>query len=98
MDKREAIEYLKDRLSEIPKLAQLPYNNDKYPLWRNTIAGILEAVFRCDSSEYQYFASCNWQPPKIRITVADSLYQELIEPRSTGIAIVDEPLNFRSVS
>ena len=56
MDKREAIEYLKDRLSDISKLALLPYNNDEYPVWRDTIAGILEGVFGRDSSECQKFS------------------------------------------
>jgi len=56
MDKKQAIEYLKERLGEIPTLVSLPYNNDEYPLWRNQIEDILEAVFRRDSSEYQRFA------------------------------------------
>ncbi len=55
MDKKEAIQFLKQSLSEIPHLAKLPYNNHDYPLWHKVIEGILEEVFGRDSSEYQNF-------------------------------------------
>jgi len=56
MDKKEAISFLKQSLSEIPKLATLPYNNYEYPVWYKTIEGILEGVFGKDSSEYKNFS------------------------------------------
>jgi predicted nucleotide-binding protein len=57
MDKKQAIEYLRERLGEIPTLVSLPYNNDEYPLWRNQIEDVLDVVFGRESSEYQRFAS-----------------------------------------
>jgi predicted nucleotide-binding protein len=56
MDKKEAIEYLKQRLGEIPELTQLAHNNDKYPLWYRIIEDVLEEVFGRDSSEYERFS------------------------------------------
>ncbi len=56
MDKREAINYLKERLGEIPYLAKLKYNNYEYPLWIRTIRGVVENVFGRDSYEYQMIA------------------------------------------
>jgi hypothetical protein len=57
MDKKQSIEYLKERLGEIPTLASLPYNNDEYPLWRNQIEDVLKAVFGRDSDEHERVAS-----------------------------------------
>ena len=56
MDKREAIQFLKQSLGEIPHLAKLHYDNHDYPLWHSTIEGVLEKVFGRDSSEYQNFS------------------------------------------
>jgi len=56
MDKGKAIKFFKKSLSEIPHLAKSSYDNHDYPLWRDTIEGILEAVFGRDSSEYQNFS------------------------------------------
>ena len=55
MDKKEAIQFLKQSLSEIPHLAKLRHDNQDYPLWHRVIEGILEEVFGRDSSEYQNF-------------------------------------------
>lgn len=57
MDKKEAIQFLRESLSAIPNLAKLPHNNYEYPLWHKTISGVLEEVFGRDSSEYQEFAN-----------------------------------------
>jgi hypothetical protein len=56
MDKREAIEYLKDRMKDIPALAKLKYNNMEYSLWIRTIRGVIEKVFGKNSYEYQQLA------------------------------------------
>ena len=55
MNRKEAIEFLKQSLRGIPALAKLNYDNSKYPLWRDTITGILEAVFGQNSIEYKEF-------------------------------------------
>jgi len=56
MDKKEAIEYLKDRMNDMPALAKLKYNNTQYPLWIKTIRGVIEKVFGRESYEYQKLA------------------------------------------
>lgn len=56
MDKREAIEYLKASMNDIPALAKLRYNNTRYSLWIKTIRGVVEKVFGKDSHEYQQLA------------------------------------------
>jgi len=57
MNKKQAIEFLKEKEKEIPHLLELPSNNLEYPIWRNTIAGVLEEVFGHNSSEYENFSS-----------------------------------------
>jgi len=55
MDKREAIEFLKKSLEEIPRLARLPYNNQEVVLWCNSIEDVLENGFGRNSTEYKRF-------------------------------------------
>lgn len=55
MDKRKAIEFLRESLNEIPSLVKLPYDNDDYPLWYSTIEGVLEKAFGQDSREFKSF-------------------------------------------
>ena len=57
MDKKESIGFLKEKIKEINHLAELPSNNLEYPVWHDTIAGVLEEVFGRDSSEYEHFSS-----------------------------------------
>lgn len=57
MDKKEAIEFLKEKLQETPALFKLKYNNHKYPLWLETIRGVVIQVFGRDSHEYQLLAT-----------------------------------------
>jgi len=82
MDKKEAIAFLKKSVSEILHLAQLPYDNYDYPLWRSTIEGVLEAVFGRDSSEYQRFATAY-----LRVSTLDSQgdYKKLLKIRETAL-------------
>ena len=56
MDKREAIKYLEERMEDIAALAKLKYSNAEYPLWIQTIRGVIEKVFGKDSHEYQKLA------------------------------------------
>ena len=57
MDKREAIEYLEEKLTEIPVLARLRYNNAKYSVWVESIRSVVMQVFGRESSEYQKLAT-----------------------------------------
>ena len=57
MDKREAIEFLEEKLEEIPVLARLRYNNAKYSVWINTIRVVVIQVSGRESSEYQKLAT-----------------------------------------
>ncbi|MDO8578866.1 MAG: TIGR02391 family protein [Dehalococcoidales bacterium] len=56
MDKKEAIQFLREQLERIPPLEQLPYDNSDYPVWCNGIEDVLENVFNRDSVEYKRFA------------------------------------------
>ena len=83
MNKKEAIHFLKEALSEIPTLAKLHYDNQEYPLWRNQITDILEEVFGRDSTEYKRFSEAF-----IRVRISGEqqrLYKEELELRNTAI-------------
>ena len=84
MDKREAIIYLKERLGEIPDLAKLKYTNSEYPLWIQTIRGIVEKVFGKESLEYQKLA----EQYSISGSFADARqnsYIRILQKRATAI-------------
>jgi len=55
MDKREAIELLKQALNEIPTLRGLPYDNQKFKLWRNGVGTIIK--YGLDEDDYDTFGS-----------------------------------------
>ena len=74
MNKQQAIEFLKQRLSEVSHLAELPFDNQEYPLWRTNIRDVLEAMFGRDSSEFQDFSHYNWQAPTRTLNVLTSLH------------------------
>ena len=57
MDKREAIEFLEEKLTEIPLLARLRYNNAKYSVWIESIRSVVIQVFGRESCEYQKLAT-----------------------------------------
>ncbi|MFA5317753.1 MAG: TIGR02391 family protein [Dehalococcoidales bacterium] len=57
MDKKEAIKYLKEQLNSVAHLSTLHYNNSEYPLWLDTLRGVVEKVFGKDSPEYQKLAA-----------------------------------------
>ena len=76
MDKKEAIDYLKERLGEIPTLTKLNYNNNEYPLWRHQIEDVLEAVFGNESNEYRKFTKAGHRAHMRGLPMAESIYQE----------------------
>ena len=55
MDKKEAIQFLLEKLGETHHLSTLPYNNIEHPLWRNSVEDVLEEIFGRDSTEYRRF-------------------------------------------
>ncbi len=57
MDKGKAIELLKQALTEIPHLRELPHGNEEFELWRDKVLNILEAAFGKNSSEYDRFVT-----------------------------------------
>lgn len=57
MDKSEAIEFLEEKLTEIPILARMRYNNAKYSVWIESIRNVVIQVFGRESSEYQKLAT-----------------------------------------
>ena len=57
MDKREVIEYLEEKLTEIPTLARLRYNNAKYSVWIESVRSVVMQVFGRESCEYQKLAT-----------------------------------------
>ena len=56
MDKKEAIEFLKEKIKKINHLAKLPYKNQEYPLWCNQISDVLEEIFGKGTTEYIRFS------------------------------------------
>ncbi|MFC2001309.1 TIGR02391 family protein [Chloroflexota bacterium] len=57
MNKKEAIEFLKNEHMKISQLTMLPYSNKEYPVWRNVIIGVLDEVFEKESYEYDMFVN-----------------------------------------
>jgi uncharacterized protein (TIGR02391 family) len=53
MDKKRAIELLKQKSKEAVYIASLPYNNNEYLPWRRNIEDILEETFGITSTEYK---------------------------------------------
>jgi uncharacterized protein (TIGR02391 family) len=84
MNKKEAIEFLKAKLSELGDLETLPYNNNEYPLWHRVIAGVLREVFGNNSHEYRSFAEAF---PHVSHIGEDKQkkYREELQMRETAI-------------
>jgi hypothetical protein len=68
MNKRQAIDFLRTKLSDIPNLSKLQWDNVEYPVWRDEIQDVLEEVFGSESKEYKKFyqARKTWgyDPPR----------------------------------
>ncbi len=89
MDMREAIEFLKTKLSEIPRLERLPPNNQGYSVWLKVIESILEEVFGCDSSEYRDFIK--HEPIYgINMTERDRYLKDLIRRKTVILSIIEK--------
>ena len=55
MNKKEAIELLRQALSKIPHLRELHYDNQKFKLWRNRVETIIK--YGLDGDDYNTFES-----------------------------------------
>ncbi len=82
MTVEKAIEYLKERLKEIPYLATLPYDNDDHILWRNGIEDVLEEVFKRESTEYKRFIETR---SKIDSNNRRASYLRILKKRETAL-------------
>jgi len=67
MDKRKAIEFLKEALSEIPHLKELRYDNQEFILWFDRVRDIIQAGL--DENDRQRFPSSR----KVTITTSGNL-------------------------
>jgi len=67
MDKRKAIEFLKEALSEIPHLKELRYDNQEFILWFDKVRDIIQAGL--DENDRQRFPSSR----KVTITTSGNL-------------------------
>ena len=78
MDKKRAIELLKQKRNEAVTVASLPYNNNEYIPWRRNIEDILESTFGINSTEYKRVA--NRKSTTVRGTHAElqRAYKQLI--------------------
>jgi uncharacterized protein (TIGR02391 family) len=86
MDKKEAIEFLKKSLEEIPRLARLPYNNQEVILWCNSIEDVLEKAFDRNSTEYRRFHETRIKTPsKLTRIQWQNRYIGLMRRRRTEI-------------
>jgi hypothetical protein len=74
MDKKKAIESLKQALSEIPDLIKKPYNNQDFNLWRRKIGEIIIAGL--DKDDYNKFTSAFPSMTLIRGQFPDNRYQQ----------------------
>ena len=76
MDKKKAIELLKQALAEIPHLKKLRYGNQKYRLWFSKVRVILEDTFGGNSRECKVFSSSRPQAYIKMSVIPDSFYQD----------------------
>ena len=76
MDKREAIEFLRQCLNEITRLSELKFDNNEYLLFHRSIRDVLIAVFRLPSIEYNDFSSCGQFLPVKVLERGDSINQK----------------------
>jgi len=63
MDKKKALESLKDALNEIPYLKELRYDYPKYELWRDKVKQII--ISGLSQEDYKTFISTNLLVPNI---------------------------------
>jgi predicted nucleotide-binding protein len=83
MDKKEAMQFLRQSLGAIPNLASLSHDNYEYPLWRDQIGDVLEEVFGRDSTEYNRFRDA-----RLHVSTygaAQQEYNETLKLRETAI-------------
>ena len=74
MDKKEAIQFLKQSLGAIPELANLHYDNQEFKLWRHKLKTIIKNTL--DSDDYKTFSSSPPSAVHIRGMFPDDVYQE----------------------
>jgi hypothetical protein len=74
MDKKEAIAFLKQSLSEMPELAKLPYDNQEFKLWRHKVETVIKKAL--DSDDYDTFSSARPSLGHLRGMFPDSVYQD----------------------
>jgi len=74
MDKKKAIELLKQALNEIPSLKELHYDNQEFKLWRSKISDIIKAGL--DKDDYNKYTSASPSVILIRGMFPDNRYQQ----------------------
>jgi predicted nucleotide-binding protein len=72
MDKKEAIEFLKQALDEVPQLRELRHGNQKFTLWYDRVRNIIQAAL--DKEDLQRFSS--WRAAHVADMFPDEVYQE----------------------
>jgi predicted nucleotide-binding protein len=89
MNKREAIEFLKKKVSEIPHLKELTYSNQGVIKWRNSIEDVLEAIFGRDSTEFKRFYHTRIDDKKWNSTnYKQRLYVAQLRNRQTALLTI----------
>jgi len=72
MDKSEAIELLKQALTEIPQLKHIHHDNQQFILWHDKVRNIIMAAF--DTEDVKRFSS--WQSIHLKGLFSDDVYQQ----------------------
>ncbi len=72
MDKSEAIELLKQALTEIPQLKHIHHDNQQFILWHDKVRYIIMAAF--DTEDVKRFSS--WQSIHLKGLFSDDVYQQ----------------------
>jgi len=67
MDKRKALELLKQALIEIPKLRKLHYNNQEFKLWQAKVGTIIKEGLAADDYESLDFVQAKYFPDELEI-------------------------------
>jgi hypothetical protein len=90
MKKKEAVELIKQSLTEIPNLRKLHYDNQNFKLWKSKMSDVIKAGL--EQTDYENFTSAHREDntvyviqPGVTSLPYDKFYQEDITAKETSL-------------
>lgn len=85
MDKKDAIEFLKKKVEEIPNLEKLPHSARGVILWRDSIEDVLENAFGRNSTQFMRFYNTRHKKLRSNKEYTQKTYISQLNRRKTAI-------------